>query len=197
MLWTSINLLGPTLSIYKLWNNMLLQLLTDVQKCKWNKEKTDPKYLFLKTFFHFRLLCLIAGNSFFQSTGFFFSLVAAIHLSVDTVFFRRALAAINCLYIMYLTYFYLRRTVISNEHLQPYIWVVPSLLQEALLQWPSIFQGTVFLWNKHWQLSLIRNSSRSHPFDEEQNKRAIQPNFLSNLLYFCRTGIGARRYHSY
>ena len=31
-LWTSKCLLGPTLSIYKLWSNVLLQLLTDVQK---------------------------------------------------------------------------------------------------------------------------------------------------------------------
>ena len=30
--WTSKCLLGPTLSIYKRWNNILLQLLTDIQK---------------------------------------------------------------------------------------------------------------------------------------------------------------------
>ena len=29
-------MLGSTLSIYKRWNNISLQLLTDVQKCKWN-----------------------------------------------------------------------------------------------------------------------------------------------------------------
>ena len=31
-LWTRECLLGPTQSVYKRWNNMLLQLLTDVQK---------------------------------------------------------------------------------------------------------------------------------------------------------------------
>ena len=51
------------------------------------------------------LLCLIAGNSFFQSTVFccFTKVVAAIHSSMDTVFFRRALATMNCKYTMYLT----------------------------------------------------------------------------------------------
>ena len=31
-IWTSKCLLGPALSIYKQWNNMMLQLVTDVQK---------------------------------------------------------------------------------------------------------------------------------------------------------------------
>ena len=42
---------------------------------------------------------------FFQGTVFlYFTKVAvAIHSSMDTVFFRRALAVINCVYTMYLT----------------------------------------------------------------------------------------------
>ena len=42
---------------------------------------------------------------FFQSTGFlyFTNVVAAIHFSMDTVFFRRAFAAMNSVYSMYLT----------------------------------------------------------------------------------------------
>ena len=40
------------------------------------------------------------------------------------IYFRRALAAMNCVYTMSLT-------DISKEHLQPYTWVVPLLFQEA------------------------------------------------------------------
>ena len=35
------------------------------------------------------------------------------------------------MYNVYDRYFYLRHIVISKEHLQPYIWIVPSLFQEA------------------------------------------------------------------
>ena len=52
-----------------------------------------------------RLLCLIAEKSFYQSTVFLYNMkvVAAIHSTMDTVFFKKALAAMNCLYKMYLT----------------------------------------------------------------------------------------------
>ena len=43
---------------------------------------------------------------------------------MDTVFFKRAFAAINLVYTMYLT-----DIVILKEHLQPYIWMVPSFFQ--------------------------------------------------------------------
>ena len=45
------------------------------------------------------------GSNFFQGTVFLYlmKVAAAIHFSMDTVFFRTALAAINCVYTMYLT----------------------------------------------------------------------------------------------
>ena len=59
-----------------------------------------------------RLLQLIAGNSFFQRTVllYFTKVVAADYFSIDmdTVFLRKALATINCMYAMYLIIFLLR-----------------------------------------------------------------------------------------
>ena len=46
-------------------------------------------------------------------------------------------------------------------------------------------------------IELIRNSSCSHPLMNSKIKEQMQSNILSNLLYFCRAGIVARRYHSY
>ena len=135
-------MLCPTLSIYKRWNNILLKLLIDYykylseiaafKKRLWSKVVVPKKHLF-----SCRLMCLIAWSSFFQSRVFlyFTKVVVAIHSSMDTAFFRRALATIICVYTMYLTdisiyrYFYYRHIVISKEHLQPYIWNVPSLFQ--------------------------------------------------------------------
>ena len=93
-------------------------------------------------------------------------------------------------------YFYLRRIVLSKEHLQPYLSGTIIFLG-GFLQWPNTFKGTVFLWNKHLQvicffkgIELIRNSSCSHPFEEySKMKEQMQPRILSNLLCFCRTGI--------
>ena len=60
-----------------------------------------------KTFFICSLLCLIAGSSFFQSAVFlyFTKVVVDIHSSMNTVFVlpRRAIPAMNCLYMIYLT----------------------------------------------------------------------------------------------
>ena len=58
-----------------------------------------------KTFSPCRLLYLISRKSFFQSTEFlyFMKLFAANQSSIDTVFFRRGIANINCIYIMYST----------------------------------------------------------------------------------------------
>ena len=65
----------------------------------------DPKLLFLKTVFPCRLLLLVAGKSFFQGTVllYFTQVTTAIHSSMDTVFFRRVLVAMNFVYAMYLT----------------------------------------------------------------------------------------------
>ena len=50
------------------------------------------------------LLLLVADNSFFQGAMFlyFAKVAAAIHSSMDRVFFKRALAARNCVYTIYL-----------------------------------------------------------------------------------------------
>ena len=80
------------------------------------------------------LLCLIAGNSFFQSIGFLCFFICG-HPS-DTVFFRRALAALNCLYAMYLTDSSISgEFAISKEHLQPYIRGATITISEDLLQY--------------------------------------------------------------
>ena len=75
------------------------------------------------------------SNSFFQVIVFlyFTILVAAIHSFMGTVFvFQNS----NCshefhIYNVFDGYFYLTVVVILKEHLQPYIWMVPSLFQEA------------------------------------------------------------------
>ena len=58
-----------------------------------------------KAFFPCRLLHLLSKNSFFQSTEvlYFTKVLESNHSSMDTVFFRRALANKNCIYTMYLT----------------------------------------------------------------------------------------------
>ena len=50
------------------------------------------------------------------------------------------------IYNIFDRYFYIRRIAISQELLQPYIWVVPSLFQEAIC---SDLTVTVFFLNKH------------------------------------------------
>ena len=59
----------------------------------------------MKNVFPCRLLRLVSGNSFFQAAAFlcFTRVAAAIHSSMDTVFFRTALAVITCVYTTYLT----------------------------------------------------------------------------------------------
>ena len=70
-----------------------------------HKKRLWSKVVVPNFFFPFKLLCLVVGNSFFQSAMFFYftKVVAVIHISMDTVFFKRTLAAMNCVYTMYLT----------------------------------------------------------------------------------------------
>ena len=95
----------------------------------------------LKCIFPCRLLCLIIFNvqclmfdNFFLGTVFlcFTKLVAVITSLTDTVFIsEQHLQAWLCIYNVFDRYFYLRRIVTSKENMQPYIWVVPPLFQEA------------------------------------------------------------------
>ena len=113
-----------------------------------------------KTFFPYRFLCLIAGNSFIQSSVFLYltEVVAAIYSSMDTVFSEDHLqpwiAYIQCIWQI----FPFKGIVNSKEHLQPYIWVALSVsISGGHLQWSSIFifKGTALLWSKHLQSFLF------------------------------------------
>ena len=111
-----------------------------------------------KTFFPCRFFCLIAGNSFFQSSVFLYltEVVAAIHSSMDTVFSEDHLqpwiAYVQCIWQI----FPFKDIVNSKEHLQPYIWMVLSVsISGGHLQWSSIFKGTALLWSKHLQSFLF------------------------------------------
>ena len=73
-------------------------------------------------------------DNFFQGTVFlcFTKLVAVIHSLIDTVFTsEQHLQPWLCIYNVFDRYFYLTRIVTSKENMQPYIWVVPPLFQEA------------------------------------------------------------------
>ena len=75
-------------------------ILVKLQLIKLWSKVAIPKTIF----FPRRLLYSITGTSFFQSSfPFFTKVVAVIHSSIDTVFFRRALAAMTFVYTLYLT----------------------------------------------------------------------------------------------
>ena len=119
-------LAGAHLSTYKRWNNILLQLLTDVQKSVWNRSSKEKTVIQSScSWKHFFLVgyCVSSQRTvFFQSTVFLCFFSYGHHSLKNTMFFRRALAAMNCLiYNVFDRYIYLRRIVISKEHLQLYI----------------------------------------------------------------------------
>ena len=137
------------------------------------KKRLRSKEVVPKTFFSFRLLCLISGNSFFQSAVFlcFFSCG---HRSLNGygVFWKSTCSYELPIYNVFDRYFHLRLIVISKEHLQPYIWVVPSLFQEVFpsdLVFSSLlcfFEASTCnhpFFERYWVNS---NSSCSHPFDK-------------------------------
>ena len=116
---------------------------------------------------------------------------------------------------------------ISEQHLQPWIVYIQCIWQIFLfkrycyfkgtlavirlsgiviisggyLQWSSIFKGTVFLWNKHLQSSLlIDHSSCSHLFDERlffycKRALALSSSFKFTVFFLNRRRLVARRYH--
>ena len=99
---------------------------------------------------HFFLVGYLRED-FFRAQ-YFTKVVAANHSSTDTLFLRRALATINCIYKMNLTdlfkadfYF---KGALAAIHLSCTI-----IFSGGHLQWSSIFNGTVFLLNKHLQSS--------------------------------------------
>ena len=132
-IWTSKCLLRPNLSIYKRWNKIMPQLLTDVQNLSeiisedsWQKTVIQSRVVVLQKHF---FLAVNRREHFFRAQ-YFTKVVEANHSSMNTLFLRRALATITCIYKMNLTVF-LRRIFISKKHLQPYFWGAPSFFQEA------------------------------------------------------------------
>ena len=69
-----------------------------------HKKRLRSKVVVPEKIFPQRLLRLGAGNSFFQRTMFlyFIKVASTIHSSMDRVFLKRSLAAMNCVYTMYL-----------------------------------------------------------------------------------------------
>ena len=149
-------------------------------------------------------------DNFFQGTVFlcFRKLVAAIHSLTDTVFIsEQHLQPWLCIYNIFDRYFYLSRIVTLKEDMQPYIWLVTPLFQEATCRdlafsrVMSFFEISICnrLCFQRYRVRLppvpgIHSTNGPFSIMKEQ----FQPQFLSNLLYFFRTGgVVARRYHSY
>ena len=69
---------------------------------------------------------------FFQMFLYFTKLVAAIHsLTVLHLFQNSTCSHELCIHSAFDRYLYWRRIVTSKEQMQPYIWMVPPLFQEA------------------------------------------------------------------
>ena len=120
-----------------------------ISKDSWQKTVIQSWVFVLQK--HFFLV--VNRREHFFRAQYFTKVVAANHSSIDTLFLRRALATINCIYKMNLTV-YLRRIFFSKEHLQPYIWVAPSFFQEASCS-DLVFSTVLFLLKKHLQSFLF------------------------------------------
>ena len=128
----------------------MYKILTEIiSKDSWQKTVIQSRLVVLQK--HFFLV--VNRREHFFRAQYFTKVVAANHSSINTLFLRRAFATINCIYKMNLTV-YLRRIFISKEHLQPYIWVVPSFFQEATCS-DLVFSTVLFLLKKHLQSSLF------------------------------------------
>ena len=149
-------------------------------------------------------------DNFIQGIVFlcFTKLVAAMHSLTETVFIsEQHLQTWLYIYNVFDRYFYLRRIAISKEHMQPYIWVVPPLFREATCR-DQVFSRVLSffeistcnrLFFQRYRINLPLVSaihSTNGPFFII--KEQLQPQVLSNLLYFFRTGgVAARRYYNY
>ena len=101
---------------------------------------------------HFFLVGYLRED-FFRAQ-YFTKVVAANHSSTDTLFLRRARATINCIYKMILTDlfkvdFYFKGALAAIHSSGT------TIILGGHLQWSSIFNGTVFLLNKHFRSSLF------------------------------------------
>ena len=135
-------------------------------------------------------------DNLFQGTVFlcFTKLVAAIHSLTDTMFIsEQHLQPWLCIYNVFDRYFYLRRIVTSKEHMQPYIWVVPPLLQEATCRDLAFSRVLSFfeistcnrLCFQRYRVNLLpveAIDSTNGPFSII--KKQLQPQILSNFKSF-------------
>ena len=142
-------------------------------------------------FFLCRLLCLINHREEFLTSAFLFyeSCCGNPLLNVYCIYFRRTFAAMNCVYTLYLI-----DISFSKEHLQPYIWVVPSFFQKAtrsdlvfsmVLYLIETRALTIILFLKY--IKLICHSSCSHPFHKRSYfcyKRAIAATYSFKFVLF-------------
>ena len=203
---------GPNLSFYKRWKTYYYNYWqidrnlseTAHQERLWSKVVVPSKI-----FFPCRLLFLMAGNSFFRN------IVSLLHESnYSHLFlngecnFRRIVAAVNCLYTMYLANIsiYLRRIVISKEHLQPCISVVPSLFQQTNYS-DLVFSVVLYFFEtsicnhsffqRYWLDSQLQCQPSIRWMVLVVMKEQLEPLILSNVLSFWRIEVEARRYRSY
>ena len=117
-----------------------------------------PEVVVPKIFFLCILLCLNAGNSFFQSTVFlyFTEVAAVIHSLMDTVFILEEdlqswIVHIQCIWQIFLFKEYWNlKGALAAIYLKCAV-----IVSGGHLQWSSIFKGIVLLWNNHLQSSLI------------------------------------------
>ena len=147
------------------------------------------------------------NDNFFQGAVFlcFTKLVAAIHSLTDSVFIsEQHLQQLLCIYNVFDRYFCLRCIVTSKEHLQPHVWVVPPLFQEATCK-DLVFSRVLSFFERSncnrlcFQRYRVHQSpvaaihSTNGPFSII--KEQLQPQILSHLLYFFRTGgvLGMRK----
>ena len=149
-------------------------------------------------------------DSFFQDILFlcFTKLVVATYSLTDTAFIsEQRLQPWLFIYNIFDRYFYLSRIVTSKEHMQPYIWVVPPLFQEATCR-DLVFSRVLSFFEistcnrlcfQRYRVNLppvAAIHSTNGPFSII--KEQLQLQILSNLQYVFRTGgVVARRYHNY
>ena len=149
-------------------------------------------------------------DSFFQGTVFlcFTKSVAAMHSLTDTVFISEQHLQPLIVYIQFTWQIFLFKAYCNFKGAHAAIHLSgTTIISGSHLQGPSIFKGTVFLWMRtcnrlcfqryRVNLSPVASiHSTNGPFSII--KEQLQPQVLSNLPHFFRTGrVVARRYYNY
>ena len=104
-----------------------------------------------------------------------------IHSSMDTVFFRRALAVMNCVYTMYV------KGALAAIHLSS-----NAIFQKTTCSY-LVFSRLLCFFEIRIPVADIHSINDPFSIIKEQ----LQPRILVNLMCFCRTGIAARRVTSF